>query len=71
MSTVLSYTPQQVQRQVTRRCIYDFIGEFIHRVRMLNIIMYELRDSKFTGKLEIDFSQGNILSANSTDSQKI
>jgi hypothetical protein len=69
----LCYEPANVSRRMVRQQTFLLANgsEFAAVVGQLSILLRQLHDSKFTGKIEIDFNQGSMLSVNSVDSKKL
>ena len=66
---VPSNTSQKIVRQQTFRIWKG--STFASIFGQLAIVLNQLHESKFTGKVEIDFGQGTITSVNTIDSQNI
>lgn len=69
----LSYTPVNTSQKIVRQQTFRIWkgSTFASIIGQLSIVLNQLHDGKFTGKVEIDFSQGTILSVNTVDSKAI
>ena len=69
----VTVNPVTVSRKVVRHQTFRIsrCEDFRSLIGQLSFLLQQLQDSRFTGKVELDFSQGTLLSANTIDSQKI